>query len=333
MITVKKVFKHKKQQVYEIEMANEAISIKVLTLGATLTHFSQLNKPNTLVSYKDVKSYTQNEVYLGSTIGPLAGRTKGGRFEMDDQQYQLDLNEPLHHLHGGENGLDKQVFDYVYEDDDRFPSLVFSGMTDYTSQGYPGQITSYITYRLVRNTLIINLKAIPSTKMPLNLTTHAYFNLSHEATVVNHLLKIDSNQVLKLDDTLANTAERISVQNTAFDFRSAYTIGQRIKRSHEQFELTRSLDHCYLLRDSHSIVLFDPVSKQSLAINTTAPAVVIYLANYFDERFESEYHSPAQNQSGIAIEPSDVPNGINLSLADFYSPTKPFDQTTWYTLN
>ncbi len=330
---VKKVFTFKKQPVYEIELKNEDIQVKILTLGATLTHFSKLNEPNTLISYKDIKSYADNNVYLGSTIGPLAGRTKNGKITIDNHEYQLDINNPPNHLHGGNKGIDQHIFNYIYEDDERFPSVVFSDTIDHTDSGYPGKITYYIQYRLVRNTLIVNLKAVPDTKTTINLTTHAYFNLSQEETILNHLLKVDSNQVVELDETYAPSKSLINVHNTAFDFRSAYVIGERIKRKHPQFEMTRSIDHCYLLRDMHSVVLFDPKTKTSLAMNTTAPACVVYLANFFDEQFATEFHPRAKNHAGIAIEPSDVVNGYNLDLAPLYSPDEPFDQTTWYTLN
>ncbi len=332
MITVKKAFKHKNQQVYEIHMANETISCKFLSLGATLTHFSKANGDNIVVSYKNPKQYTNNEVYLGSTIGPLAGRTKDGKFNVDGVEYQLDLNDGANHLHGGKSGLHTHNFAYLYEDDEKFPSLVFTDTIDHSESGYPGSITYNISYRLVANTLIVNLKAFPDTKTAINLTTHAYFNLSEEDTILNHLLQIDSNQVVKLDDNYVPSQELIRVQNTAFDFRTGQTIGERIKKGHEQFNLTRSIDHPYLLGDKRSIVLFDSQSKQSLSINTTAPVCVIYLANFFDESFESERHQKAKNQAGIAIEPSDLPNGINLDDDLVYGPDKPFDQTTWYTL-
>lgn len=332
MISIKKAFKHKQQQVFEITMSNQFVVCKFLSLGATLIHFSKVNEDNIVVAHRDLKSYINNEVYLGSTIGPLAGRTKDGKFKIDETEYQVDLNNGLNHLHGGAQGIHTHNFNFLYEDDEKFPSLVFTDTIDHRENGYPGSITYHITYRLVSNSLIVNLKAVPDTKTAINMTTHAYFNLSSQETILNHLLQIDSNQVLALDETYAPSNERIPVQNTAFDFRNAHIIGNRIKKTHEQFNLTRSIDHPYLLEEKGSVVLYDPQSKRSLAVNTTAPSCVIYLGNFFDESFETQREQPAKNFGGIAIEPSDVPNGINLGLDVIYSSDRPFDQTTWYTL-
>ena len=336
MITINEVLKQKKEVISEVTMSNGFIEIKALTLGATITSFRLVNHGENIVcSYQDKEQYLNNSYYLGSTIGPLAGRTKNGQFEMDGKVYQLDINDKTNHLHGGKTGLHTVNMDVYYEDDDRFPSLVFAKEVDHTAGGYPSKIKYIVTYKLAGYTLIVNHKAFPQSKTPINMTTHMYFNLGNSDTILDHLLAVDAYEVVKLDDTNCPSNEKINTVNTAFDFRVPNTIRKIVKRNYPQFELTRLIDHPFILTDKHSITLFEPTNKQSLNIKSTGEVAVIYTANFFDEGFVNEKGRKAKNYSAIAIEPSNVPNGVNLDFKaeKFYTKEEPFDMTSHYTLS
>ena len=336
MITINELFKRKKEVISEITMSNGLIEIKALSLGATITSFRLMDKGENIVcSYQDKEHYLNNSYYLGSTVGPLAGRTRNGQFEMDGTVYQLDINDKTNHLHGGMTGLHTVNMDMFYEDDDRFPSLVFTKEVDHSAGGYPSKIKYIVTYKLVGYTLMMNHKAFPQTKSPINMTNHMYFNLGNSETILDHLMSVDAYEVVKLDETYCPSAEKINTVNTAFDFRVPNMIRKVVKKQHPQFELTRLIDHPFILTDKHSITLFEPTNKQSLNIKTTGEAVVIYTANFFDEGFVNERGQKAKNFSAIAIEPSNVPNGVNLDFKapKFYTNEEPFDLTSHYTLS
>ena len=336
MITINELFKRKKEVISEITMSNGLIEIKALSLGATITSFRLMDKGENIVcSYQDKEHYLNNSYYLGSTVGPLAGRTRNGQFEMDGTVYQLDTNDKTNHLHGGMTGLHTVNMDMFYEDDDRFPSLVFTKEVDHSAGGYPSKIKYIVTYKLVGYTLMMNHKAFPQTKSPINMTNHMYFNLGNSETILDHLMSVDAYEVVKLDETYCPSAEKINTVNTAFDFRVPNMIRKVVKKQHPQFELTRLIDHPFILTDKHSITLFEPTNKQSLNIKTTGEAVVIYTANFFDEGFVNERGQKAKNFSAIAIEPSNVPNGVNLDFKapKFYTNEEPFDLTSHYTLS
>ena len=113
-----------------------------------------------MVMYEDKALYKDNPFYLGSHVGPVAGRIKDGQFEMDGETIQLEVNDNGNHLHGGSTRLDQIFFDALYEDDDRFPALVFIQTVDYddTDSGYKGQVKYIITMKLVANTLMITTR-------------------------------------------------------------------------------------------------------------------------------------------------------------------------------
>lgn len=314
-------------------MSNGLIEVKALNFGGTITSFRLVDKEiNVLTSYQDKSMYKENPVYLGSNVGPVAGRIKAGQYTMDGEVHQLEINNNGNHLHGGNTRLDQILFDVYYEDDERFPSLVFIQHVDYdkTESGYQGVVKYIISLKLVANTLIVNHKAFPTQKMPINMVNHMYFNLGQHDSVLDHLLEVDSSNILELDENMTPTGRLIPVVNTAFDFRTARIIGNVIKKGHPQFEITRNVDHFFVLEDKKTVTLFDPKSRQALNVTTTGDGCVLYLANYFDETFVNETGNKARNHSAIAIEPCNFPYNINKDK--FYDFQNPFEMTTTYVL-
>lgn len=330
MITTKKLWTKNKQDCIEYTMSNQLIEVKALNYGGVITSFKIFGSDkNIVVSYDDKSLYKENPFYLGSNIGPVAGRIKNGQFVMDGETIQLEKNEGNNHLHGGSNRLDHVFFEALYEDDDRFPALVFIQTVDY-DEGYKGSIKYIITMKLVASTLMINHKAFPTQKMPINMVNHMYFNLNQSNSVLEHVLEVDSSNVLELDDEMTATGKLIPVVNTAFDFRTAQIIGQRIKKGHAQFDITRNIDHFYIAQDMKTVTLFDSDSQQAINITTTGDGFVLYLANYFDEKFVNESKEKAKNHSAIAVEACNYP--LNIGKDVFYDEHNPFDMTTTYVL-
>ena len=51
-----------------------------------------------------------NPAYMGCTVGRVCNRIDEGQFELDGKKYQLATNNDPNHLHGGNVGWDKQVW-------------------------------------------------------------------------------------------------------------------------------------------------------------------------------------------------------------------------------
>ena len=49
--------------------------------------------------------YEVNRVYLGAVVGRTVNRITDAKFTLDDTEYQLSVNAPPNHLHGGLNGF------------------------------------------------------------------------------------------------------------------------------------------------------------------------------------------------------------------------------------
>ena len=55
--------------------------------------------------FEDFEFYPKFSPYFGSIVGRVINRIDKGRFKLNNIEYQLDINRPPNHLHGGEMGF------------------------------------------------------------------------------------------------------------------------------------------------------------------------------------------------------------------------------------
>lgn len=293
----------------ELVLSNEDLTVKVLSYGGIITHFSKKSDNiNITLAFNDYNDYIINDGYLGAMIGPLAGRTAFGKFKVNDIDYEIDINAAPHNLHGGIAGFHAQTFEVEKHTQD---TLILIKDIDYTLNGYPAFLKVSIKYHLENNHLIITNSAIPSKPMPINITNHMYFNLDQSISIENHAIQMDSNRVVYVADHGANSKQVMDVKGTVFDLQEKLKLSTVLKGHHEQFNLTRQLDHTYLLEPGAKLHLYNNDDSKELIIQSTSQAIQLYLANYFEGKYIGHNGLPMEQHAAIAIEPQDVPNAIN----------------------
>lgn len=324
--------KHILEKVHMKLLNNSVVTIKgnnlevsVMPLGATLISMRYASSPNVVVQYQDLDMYQSNPVYLGTMVGPIAGRTKNGQIQLDERVLQLSKNDEPNHLHGGKGGIHHHVFNIKEQSESK---VVFEDTLKHQEDGYPGSIHYLFIYEIVEDSLVISIEATPSECIPLNITNHSYFNLEGSNTLKNHQLKIQSDEIALSDTTNANTGEFLAVKDTDFDFNSYRNIGK--DRGHLQFETTRYVDHDFKLKGK----VYLQTNDYDLEIDTDAPYMRVYTANWFDESFVAEHGAAAKNQSAVAFEPQLLANGYNILQSNDYlfDSKKPFRSETRYKL-
>ena len=222
-----------------------------------------------------------NDPYFGVIAGRFANRIDGGKFSLDGTDYELAVNNPPNHLHGGVRGFDKVLWDYELLEGAGGASVMFSYLSPDGEENYPGNLDVSVTYELSDdNELIISYKAQTDKPTIINLTNHTYFNLSggESETVLDHEPEIMAAHYTPVDSDLIPTGELESVEGTPLDFREAKPIGVDIGK------VPGGYDHNFILsRDSeYDLRVSDPLSGRVVEMRTTEPGVQFNTGNFLD---------------------------------------------------
>ncbi|MEJ6524564.1 MAG: aldose epimerase family protein, partial [Opitutales bacterium] len=172
----------KKVSLFVLTNANK-MQVSLLDYGATVKEIMVPNRDgemgNVSLGFTTLDEYRDKSPYFGSTAGRYANRIAKGKFSLDGTEYQLATNNGPNHLHGGERGFDKIVWNAKVKEVGT--GVVFTMRSPDGDQGYPGNLVSTVTYTLTNeNELKIEYSATCDKATVLNLTNHTYFNLAGE---------------------------------------------------------------------------------------------------------------------------------------------------------
>ena len=173
--------------------------------------------------------------FFGALIGRYGNRIGKGKFTLDGKKYTLAKNDNgINHLHGGLRGFDKMVWKAK---EGAGQSLELTYLSKDGEEGYPGNLTSTVTYTLTdNNELKIDYAATTDKATVVNLTNHSYFNLAGqgEGDVLGHMVTINADKFTPVDKGLIPTGELKDVAGTPLDFRTPHAIGERIEDKDQQ---------------------------------------------------------------------------------------------------
>lgn len=114
-----------------------------------------------------------------SCIDKVANFSIGkGKFTVEGKEYELLVNNGPNALHGGAEGFDKKIWTATVLSE--LPaSIRLELVSPDGDQGYPGTLTTQITYTVNDNDeLVLEYHATTDKDTVVNLTNHSYFNLS-----------------------------------------------------------------------------------------------------------------------------------------------------------
>jgi aldose 1-epimerase len=305
--------------IYTLRSA-DGLEAQIMTYGATLVSLKTPDRrgqfKNIVLGFDSLQPYLAGVPYFGATVGRYANRIAKGRFSIDGKSFQLPLNDGPNSLHGGSRGFDKQVWTAEPSTDNSSLRLTLKSAAG--DQGYPGDLTTHVTYRLQKHALTIEFEATTTAITPVNLANHAYFNLSGDTSrsILNHVLQIQADQFTPVDATLIPTGELRSVDGGAFDFRAPHGIGERIEATEEQLELGKGYDHNWVLKRGsaggleRAAVLTDPDSGRTMEIRTTQPGLQFYSGNFLDGKPPGS-GSGFKYRTGLCLETQHFPDSPN----------------------
>jgi len=278
--------------------ANSGLSVAILNYGGIVQRVdvpdARGDSANVTLGYDRLErylddAYTSRMPFFGAIIGRYGNRIAGGRFELGGETFQLPLNNGANSLHGGATGFHTRL--WAAEPIDGGVRLRRSSPDG--ENGYPGTLEVSVDYVLDESSLRIAYAASSDRDTVVNLTNHAYWNLSGGGTIEAHELRINASAYTPVDEALIPTGELADVAGTPFDFRAAKPIGEF------------GYDHNWVLDGGEpAAVLHDPLSGRTLEITTTEPGLQFYAGGMLDI-------APYGARAGVALETQHFPDSPN----------------------
>lgn len=305
------------QDVYLFKLTNICgTCVEIISYGAIIKSIivpgATGQGENIILGYDSLEEYLADKNYLGATIGRCANRISNASFKIDGETYFLDKNDGLNCNHGGYSGFNTKLFDYWFEDE----KLILVAHSPEGEGGFPGNVKLRVTYQLTdKNELLIDYHVATDRKTPINITNHAYFNLSGESTILNHLLKIESDLILETDGDFLPTGSNIEIKkNTALDFSEFRIIGENmaLKKEKKSGYNTYFISNNYEKKLKKLATLKSNATETYLEVLSTMPGIMLYTGDYL-----SGSYTPF---SGVSLEAHyypDFPNWRNFPQAGY----------------
>lgn len=274
----------------QITIKNNFITLSVLDYGAIIQKLILKDKvgkdTNVVVGFEEPEKYLTDNKSLGACIGRYAGRISNSSFTIDGIHYPLYAINGVH-LHGGKEGFGKKTWKIQNVHDGENPSVTLTYYSEDLEEGYPGNVSVSLTYKLVGSSLHIIHEAKTDKATPINLTNHSYFNLDGEAQLDHYDLKMPCTEIVELDPQLMPTGNVVSVKGTDYDFLEEKKIDQI------RFDTPFVLDPNALFNTR----LSSKKNGLSMEVVTNQPSVVVYTPPEFAAIcFETQNYPDAPNQ-------------------------------------
>lgn len=256
------------------------------------------DQADVLLGFATPEAYQQaEEAYHGAVVGRYCGRIPRGIIQDRDGQIELSRNEGgEHHLHGGKHGFHLKEWKLrpEYTAENRLGFLLLAANDE---DGYPGTVDVLVTYTLTNdNQLVFEATAKATEKTPINITNHAFFNLSGRASDLgSHRLVVNGDGLVQ-DKEFLLTGEVLTYQQPhAVPLIGAVSSAFRLKKAGSKAGAALTLTH--------------PESGRCLRVYTNQPAVQLYNGFFMTGRDVGKHGEPYRPNTGLAIEPQHLHYG------------------------
>lgn len=316
----------------------KGMTVKILNYGGTITDIIVPDKNgqsgDVVLGFDSLSGYTQNgNPFFGALVGRYANRIANGKFMLNGKAYNLPKNNNGNTLHGGIKGFDKVVWTGSVINDS---SLRLNYTSKDGEEGFPGNLRAEVIYTLTGdNALRIDYSAKTDKATPVNLTNHAYFNLSAgtDSVILDHELMLKADSFTVVNDKLIPTGKNPPVKGTPMDFTTAKKIGRDLD------SVKGGYDHNWVLAKNGTkepelaATLYHAASGRLMEVYTTQPGIQFYTGNFLNGKLKNTRGGKVYMQhSGLCLETQHYPDSPNQPTfpTTILKPGETYSQSTIY---
>ncbi|KFQ36511.1 Aldose 1-epimerase, partial [Merops nubicus] len=318
-------------------LKSDSVKVEILSLGCIIAALEMKGRDgefsDVVLGFDTLEGYTRKHPYFGAVVGRVANRIAKGRFTVDGKEYQLFLNNGPNSLHGGARGFDKVLWS---------PQVLPNGVSFFRlspdgEEGYPGDLKVWVTYTLSGGELAINYKAQTSKTTPVNLTNHAYFNLSGQGSrdIYDHEISIEADSYLPVDDTKIPTVQvTVATKQACSRWGTARRQNVELGKHLQKFHLD-GFDHNFCLQKTQARRLAararHPPTGRTMEVHTTQPGIQFYTGNNLDGSLKGKGAVSYPKHSAFCLETQSWPDAVNKPHFPntLLQPGQEYDHTTW----
>ena len=323
--------------VYAFTLQNgKGMKAVVSNYGGTLLELWTPDKSgaagDVILGFDSLGGYLQKtNPYFGAIVGRYANRIANAKFTIDGKQYTLAPNDHGNTLHGGLKGFDKVIWAVDQVNDS---SLALSYTSPDGEEGFPGSLTVKVVYTVTgEDGLKIDYTAQTDKKTPVNLTNHAYFNLSagKDSTILKEELTLHASKYTPVNAGLIPTGQLAPVQHTPMDFTKAKKVGKDID------QVKGGYDHNFVIdkKDSGMALaasVYDEGSGRFMEVWTTQPGIQFYTGNFLDGTLTGRDGKKIVQHGALCLETQHFPDSPNQPSfpGAILEPGQTYHHTTIY---
>jgi aldose 1-epimerase len=240
---------------------------------------------------------------------------------MNNNSYNLAINNGPNHLHGGLRGFDKNIWNFTLVEEPERVGVKFTYISVDGEESYPGNLKVSAEYYLTStNEIHMIFDAKTDKNTPINMTNHAFWNLSGNfcRSIKEHSLQLACSHYLPVNSTLIPTGEIAHVNGTPFDFTNPKQLGDAIENinhvgSNGIGNFT-GIDHCFVndntdtTENRYVATLTDDISGRQLIVYSNQTSVQIYTGNFLSK---DPNDAPFVVHNAMCIENQNFPNSPN----------------------
>ena len=302
------------------------VSATIIAYGASLQSLVMPDRDghraDIALGYATLADYLAKPQYFGGTVGRFANRLALGRFTLDGKTYQTPVNDGVNALHGGTTGFDKVLWQVAEVKSGPVASVRLHHVSRDGEMGYPGTLNVDAIYSLdERNQLTIEYRATTDKATIVNISNHAYWNLSGEGSAngaMGTIVTIPAETYLPTDAGSIPTGALTPVAGTVFDFRKGRIIGRDVRDMRdEQILFARGYDHNWVIgrdvtADQHMMArASDPVSGRGFELWSNQPGLQFYSGNFLNGTSSGKAKKIYREGDAFVMEPQIFPDTPN----------------------